>query len=304
MTGKKIIFMGTGPFAYEVLKHLYYSDNNLLLVYTKKPQPQGRGMQIMKNSVQLFAENFRIPVETPESLRNSRENLLKFEADLIVVASYGLIIPPDLLSLYKYGAINLHPSNLPKWRGAAPIERSMMAGDTMTALCVMRMDAGLDTGDIFLKKQIPLDMRFTAQELTLDYAQASTCMLLDVLDNMDICDIRQQDKYGITYAHKIQSDDERIVWDEDGEKIIGRIMALSPKAFCYYKDHKLKIIEAELIKGMYHGLPGQIVSKQFEVVSGDGSIIKINKIQKPGGKILDIKAFLCGMQFAVGDFLL
>jgi methionyl-tRNA formyltransferase len=301
MQSKKIVFMGTGPFAYHILKALYYSNHQILVVFTKQPKEQGRGMKLIKNPVQLFAEEKSLPIETPISLKNYKNYLALLEADVTVVASYGLIIPKELLWIYKSGTINLHPSALPRWRGAAPIERSIMADDLTTDLCVMQMDEGLDTGPILMRYKLPLDPRFTGTELTVDFSKMSAYLLLDTLQKLDIINIQSQGNNNTIYANKILAQDEKIDWYSDGSKIVKVIMALSPNAFCYYNEARIKIVKATLTKEKSSASPGTIIDKNLKVATGDSSVIQINQIQKAGGKVIDVKAFLCGNNITIGD---
>ena len=237
----------------------------------------------------------------PEKLQNIKDILLALEADLTVVASYGLIIPQDLLWLYKYGTINIHPSALPRWRGAAPIERAMIASDKITQLCIMQMDAGLDTGPVLMRYSFLLDIRCTCTQLMIDYAKLGYYFLEETIKQLDELNAQPQTEIDVTYASKILASDEKIDWNANGAAIVGKIMALSPKAYCVYNDDRLRLVKATLTNIQSDQLPGKVVNNNLGIVSGDGYIIEINQIQKPGGKIMDTKIFLLGNNIPIGN---
>jgi methionyl-tRNA formyltransferase len=311
MTSKKVVFMGTGSFAAPVLEFLYRTEHKIILVYTKKPQKQGRKQELVESPVHQVAKNLNLQVEMPDRLTNDDlEKLREIAADFIIVADYGFIIPSEFLSLYQGGCINLHPSALPKWRGAAPIQRAMIAGDEVIALSVMQMDAGLDTGPVFMQYPIPLDLRKPYQDLLRDYAKMSAFFLIELLNDKYTV-AKPQEYFGASYANKILTEDEKINWQDSSRQILGKIMAVNPKAFTLHKGQILKIIDAELLDLEEDDLcfdttPGTVIGfddGMIQIALSDGNIMEVKKIQKPGGKILDCVSFLKGYKMAIGDLL-
>jgi methionyl-tRNA formyltransferase len=230
---------------------------------------------------------------------------MQIGADVAVVAAYGLIIPENILNLYKFGCINIHPSDLPRWRGAAPIQRSMMAGDDTTAVCIMKMDSGIDTGPIYSKKQLILDKTKNIHALTMEYAQIGAEILLEVLDKIENNTYRLYDQTdtNITYASKILPTDEKIDFSESAQCVHGKIMALTPNAYFTHQEFNIKAIESILTDKISDDNSGSVISKQLEIVCGDNKVIRITKLQRPGGKILDTQAFLCGYKIPVNTIL-
>ena len=224
------------------------------------------------------------------------------QADIVVVAAYGLIIPDFFLNFCKFGCINIHPSDLPKWRGAAPIQRSIMACDETTAICIMKMDSGIDTGPIFLKKRLNLDKNKTIYQLTEEYAKIGAEMLIQTLADLEMshATLTEQSKEGVTYASKIIPEEGKINWNENANTVHGKIMALTPNAYFTHNDLKIKAIKSHLVDGKTTEVPGTVLNKNFEVACNNGSIIRIEQLQKPGGKVLNTKDFLCGYKISVG----
>ena len=184
---KNIIFMGTAAFAVPILTNLIDSQHNIIAVYTKPPSRTSRGMHLIQSPVHNIAERYNLTVVTPKTFKDPEvlQSCMNLHADLAIIAAYGLIIPQKILDAFQYGCINIHPSDLPRWRGAAPIQRSMMACDEKTAICVMKMDAGIDTGPIFTKKCLTLDYHKNIHQLTSEYAALGATMLLEILDEID-----------------------------------------------------------------------------------------------------------------------
>lgn len=296
--------MGTATFAVPILEKLVNSEHSVVAIYTKAPSKQARGMLIQNSPVHEFAIHHNIDVYTPETLRNQTvvDKLTAFNADVIVVAAYGLIVPNTILNICKFGCINIHPSDLPRWRGAAPIQRTLMAGDEQTAICVMKMDDGIDTGPVFIRKHIAVNKTHTIHQLIKEYAEIGVDLLLQTLEKLkqnSITALPQGDE-NITYASKILPGEENINWFDSAIAIHGKIMALTPNAYFMHRQIKIKAIESTLSSYKSDEKPGTILNKNFEVVCGDGNIIKITKLQRPGGKILTTKEFICGYKIDVG----
>jgi methionyl-tRNA formyltransferase len=303
----KIVFMGTSAFAVPVLQQLISSKHKVIGVYTKEPSRQSRGMSIVKSPIYTAADCNNIPVYTPKTFKSHSEvdEFRQLDADITVVAAYGLILPEDIINCYKFGCINIHPSDLPKWRGAAPIQRAMMSGDNTTAICIMKMDTGVDTGPIYDKKQIMLDKTKNFHQLTQEYAELGVKMLLDVLNKIENNNyqLQIQSEIGATYAYKILPIDEKIDFTATANSIHGTIMALTPSAYFTYFDLNIRVIESVLTDKISDQKPGTVITKQLEIVCGDHKVIRITKLQRPGGKVLETQAFLCGYKIPIGSIL-
>lgn len=303
----KIIFMGTADFAVPIFERIIDSNHEVVAVYTKAPTKKSRGLLVEKTPVHKVADFHKINVLTPKTLRNQEEmNIFSnINADAVVVAAYGLIIPDFFLNFCKFGCINIHPSDLPRWRGAAPIQRSMMACDERTAICIMKMDSGIDTGPIFLKKQLQLDKNKTIHQLTEEYARIGAEMLIQTLEDLENgrATLTEQSEDGVTYANKITAEEGKIDWNEHSNSIHGKIMALTPNAYFMHNNLQIKAIKSHLVEGRTTESPGTVLSKNFDIVCGDDSIINIEKLQRPGGKVLDTKDFLCGYKIQVGEVI-
>ena len=295
--------MGTGPFAVPVLNRLLTSRHKIVAVYTKNnPKPDKSANN--KSQVSSIASCNNITCHTPKTFKIQSEvdKFLSIDADIAVVASYGLIIPEAILNGYKFGCINIHPSDLPKWRGAAPIQRAVMAGDNTTAVCIIKMDSGIDTGPIYNKKQLLLDKTKNIHQLTAEYADIGSELLLETLDKIELNNYRlsKQSQDGASYASKIQPQDEIINFNDTAAQVHGKIMALTPNAHFEHQGLRIKAIESFLTEKTYDAKPGTVISKQLEVVCGDKKVIKITKLQRSGGKILETQAFLCGCKIPIG----
>ncbi len=296
--------MGTADFAVPVLERIINSSHEVVAVYTKVPTKKSRGLSIEKTPIHKVADLHHINVVTPKTLRNQEamDVFSSIQADVVVVAAYGLIIPDFFLNFFKFGCINIHPSDLPKWRGAAPIQRSIMACDETTAICIMKMDSGIDTGPIFSKKQLILDKNKTIHQLTKEYAEIGAEMLIHTLADLENNHVTliEQSKEGVTYAGKIIPEEGKINWNEDANVVHGKIMALTPNAYFIHKGLQIKAIKSHLIDGKTTEIPGTVLNKNFELACNNGSIIRIEQLQKPGGKVLNTRDFLCGYKIPVG----
>ena len=302
----KVVFMGTSDFADPILYKLIQSQHKLLGVYTKSPKASGRKMKMKKSSTHIIAEDCGIEVFTPKTLRTEEAEiaLKTLDPDIVVVASYGLIIPGNILSIPKNGFLNVHPSALPRWRGAAPIQRTLMAGDKYTAVCIMQMDEGLDTGPILMREDLDISEDDNSGTLTKLCAEIGGDLLLQVLGLISqggALKVVQQAEEGMTYAHKIEKSDEQIDWNCDAIENLNKIRGLSPKpgAYFIYNGIRIKILEARLGGEdlRYKGKPGEIVqysTKNFRIYNGDGFYICPMKLQKEGGKEMDVSSFLNG----------
>ena len=306
---KKIIFMGTPMFAVPILKSLYQNGFPINLVYTQPPQKSHRGQKINKSPVQGISETLNIDFRAPQSLRDNNEEyefLKRINADLAIVVAYGQIIPKEFLTLTKKGFINIHASLLPKWRGAAPIQRSIMSLDKETGITIMKINEELDSGPISNKYKINLDQNLNAYEVSEKLSLLAAEKILDNVD--DILDGKSsfinQDHSKATYAKKIMKSEGLIDWNEDALKIIGKINGLypSPGAFFNFNGQRYKILKAEIGKGI--GVNGEVVSNDLEVACSNNKSIKILEIQREGKRVQKIGEFMLGSQIKKGSSLL
>ena len=305
---KKIIFMGTPMFAVPILKSLYQNGFPINLVYTQPPQKSHRGQKINKSPVQGISEILNINFRSPQSLNNNIEEynfLKKMNADLAIVVAYGQIIPKEFLSLTKKGFINIHASILPKWRGAAPIQRAIMNLDTETGISIMRINEELDSGPISNIYKIKIDQNHNAEEVSEKLALLAADKILDVVN--EIFDGKSkfidQDNSKATYAKKINKNEGQIDWKNDALKIIGKINGLypSPGAFFNFNGQRYKILKAEIGNGI--GQNGEVISDNLEIACGGEKSIKVLEIQREGKKIQKIGDFMLGSQIVKGSII-
>ena len=301
---RKIVFMGTSNFAVHILKSLYQNGYPISAVYTQPPKKSNRGQQLTKSSINSFSENISLDVRTPLSLKNNKEEelyLTELQPDIILVISYGQIIPKNLLNIPKHGFLNVHASLLPKWRGAAPIQRSIMNLDKETGISIMRINENLDEGPVCNQYSLKISEEMNSEELSEKLSLIASEKILDILDNIDDGNVefKDQDHSKATYAKKIQKTEGKIDWNENAEKIIGKINGLYPYpgAFFSFNGERYKILKAE--KSSTTGKPGDITSENFEVCCGEGSI-KVLTIQREGKRVQQINEFLLGTQIKKG----
>ena len=302
---KKLVFMGTPMFAVPILKSLYQNGYNISCVYTQPPQKSKRGQKINKSPIQGISETLNLEYRTPPVLNNEEEyNFLNsLDADLAIVVAYGQIIPKKFLNLTKKGFINIHASLLPKWRGAAPIQRSIMNLDQETGISIMRIAEKLDTGPVCNNYKIQLNENFNALEISEKLSNLAAEKILDNVD--DILDGKanfiEQDHSNATYASKIQKTEGQINWDENAEKIIGKINGLypSPGAFFMFNGERYKILKAQA--GRAQGNPGSVLSDNLEIACGNNQSIIIKEIQRQGKRPQNIGEFIQGSQIKKGS---
>ena len=303
---KKIVFMGTPMFAVPILNSLYQNGYPISEVYTQPPQKSHRGQRINKSPIQGIAETLNLEFRTPKSLKNNNEEFeyfKKIDADLAIVVAYGQIIPKEFLTLTKKGFINIHASILPNWRGAAPIQRSIMNLDKETGFSIMKIEEQLDTGPVSniykINLENNLNARDVAQKLSSLAAEKISNNIDDILE--DRAKFIEQDHLKATYASKIEKVEGKIDWNENAKKIIGKINGLypTPGAFFIFKGERYKILKAEISSGA--GNPGDVISDYLEVVCGNKQSIKINEIQRQGKKLQNIGEFMLGSQIKKGS---
>ena len=302
---KKIVFMGTPMFAVPILKSLYQNGYPISNVYTQPPQKSQRGQRINKSPVQGIAETLNLEFRAPKTLKENTEEYDYFKeigADLVIVVAYGQIIPKEFLSLPKKGFINIHASILPNWRGAAPIQRSIMNLDTETGVSIMKIAEKLDTGPVCNTYKINLENNLNALEIGEKLSSLAADKILENIDDIldDKAKFVEQDHSKATYASKIQKSEGKIDWSEAAQKIIGKINGLypSPGAFFEHNGERYKILKAEIGNGF--GNPGEVISNYLEIACGKNQSIKISEIQRQGKKPQNIGEFMLGSQIKKG----
>ena len=304
---KKIVFMGTPFFAVPILKSLYQNGYPISIVYTQPAQKSKRGQRVNKSPIQGISETLNIEFRTPTSLKNNREEyeyLKKLNPDIAIVVAYGQIIPKEILNLTKKGFINIHASLLPKWRGAAPIQRSIMNLDKQTGISIMKIDEKLDTGPVcnFYKLNI---MNNDNAEIISD--KLSALAAEKILDNIDEIlenklEFKEQAHEEATYAYKIEKSEGKIDWNNSAESIIGKINGLypNPGAWFIYNGERYKVLKAEISNGM--GKIGTVLNDYLEVSCYDKSV-KILEIQREGKRPQNINEFMLGSKIKKGSNL-
>ena len=297
--------MGTPMFAVPILKSLYQNGYPISDVYTQPPQKSQRGQRINKSPIQGIAETLNLEFRTPKYLKDNNEEYEYFKninADLVIVVAYGQIIPKKFLDLTKKGFINIHASLLPKWRGAAPIQRSIMNLDRETGVSIMKIAEQLDSGPVCNTYKIDLDNNLNASDVADKLSLIAAEKILDNIDNIleDKANFIDQDHSKATYASKIQKTEGEINWNDSAQKIIGKINGLFPVpgAFFIHKGERYKILKGEISTRI--GNPGEIVSDYLEVACGDKQSIKIKEIQRQGKRPQNIGEFMLGSQIKKG----
>ena len=305
---KKIGFMGTPNFAVPILKNIYQNGYEVSVVYTQPPSKSNRGQKYEKSPIHSFAETLSYVIRTPDQLKNNKseyEYFKNLDLDLVIVVAYGIIIPKEFLSLSKQGFINLHASILPKWRGAAPIQRSIMNNDKETGISVMKINEKLDEGDISDVFKISIMENENAQVLSdrlSNLASEKISYIIDgIIDNE--VNFKPQDHTQATYAEKIKKMEGLIDWNDKAENIIGKINGLYPYPGGYfiYRGERYKILKAQI--SLNKDLPGKVLSNDLEISCGENSI-KILEIQREGKKPQKINEFVLGAQIQRGINLL
>lgn len=302
MSSLKIIFAGTPDFAASALTALIGSQHEILAVYTQPDRPAGRGRKLRASAVKSVALEKNIPVFQPDSLKTTvvQEELRRFNADVMVVAAYGLILPKAVLTIPKLGCLNIHASLLPRWRGAAPIQRAIAAGDTESGITIMQMDAGLDTGNILKKYACPILETDTGGDLHDRLAEIGAKAIVDVLDHLNSNDLSPvaQDETLANYAHKLDKKEAQINWQYSASEIERLIRAFNPwpVAFTLLDDKPLRIWQAQILAENSNTPAGSIIrcdKKGIDVSCGEG-VLRLLRVQPSGSKAMDIASFLNG----------
>jgi len=297
----RLIFMGTPEFAVPTLLELVAHGHEVVAVYTRAAKPAGRGMKLQQSPVEQQAQRLGIPVLTPSTLKTPEAEAAfrAFAADAAVVVAYGMILPQPILDAPTYGCFNLHASLLPRWRGAAPINRAVMAGDAESGVMVMRMDAGLDTGDVAMAERLAITDSMTAADLHDALAPRGADLMVRAMGALERGQLQltKQSEQGVTYAAKIDKAEARMDWSRPARAVLRHIHGLSPfpGAWCELpldgEAVRLKILRCELAKGA--GQPGELLDDRLTVACGDGAI-RLVELQRAGKAPMKAEDFLRG----------
>lgn len=303
----RIIFMGTPEFSVGALNALRDAGHKILCVYSQPPRPANRGQALQKSAVHQAAEAHGIPVRTPLSLKTPEEQkaFADLNADVAVVVAYGLLLPKPVLDAPRLGCINIHASLLPRWRGAAPIQRAILAGDADSGITIMQMDIGLDTGAMWLKKTVPITTQTNAGTLHDDLSKLGAEMIVEALPLIAQGAIKPtvQPEAGVTYAAKLTKDEGRINWQESAAEIERKLRGLTPWPGVYFesKGERIKVLEAAVAFGV-HGAAGTLLNDDFTVACGEDAIT-LTKVQRQGRSATDGASFLRGFAVKIGEHL-
>ncbi|MGD9966574.1 MAG: methionyl-tRNA formyltransferase [Hyphomonadaceae bacterium] len=299
----RLVFMGSPAFALPTLAALIDAGHDVACVYTQPPRPAGRGKQERPTQVHAFAAQHSIDVRTPKSLKSPEEEaaFAALEPDLAVVVAYGLILPKPVLEAPKRGALNLHASLLPRWRGAAPIQRAIMAGDTVTGVQVMQMEEGLDTGPVLASAETVIAPDETAQTLHDRLAVIGAALMRDTLARLEHGDAkaRPQAEDGVTYAHKITPGETRIDWTRPAREIDYMIRGLSPAPGAWFELDGVRMRALNSRLGEGGGSPGEALDDNLLIACGEGAV-RLLMVQREGRGALAADAFLRGQPVPTG----
>jgi methionyl-tRNA formyltransferase len=297
----RLIFMGTPEFAVPALHALVAAGHEVACVYTQPPRPGGRGQKPRPSPVQGRAEAMGIAVRSPASFREAgeREAFGALGAEVAVVVAFGLILPRAVLAAPARGCLNIHASLLPRWRGAAPVQRAIMAGDAETGVCIMQMEAGLDTGPVLLREALPIGPRDTAGSLQERLSGLGARLIVTALGGMDGLTPVAQPELGATYAAKIDKAEARVDWNRPAVEVDRLIRGLSPfpGAWCEIGGERVKLLLSELADG--DGVPGTVLDGRLAVACGTGAV-RLPRLQRAGGGVMEAAAFLRGRALAPG----
>jgi methionyl-tRNA formyltransferase len=300
--------MGTPDFAVPSLK-LLAAQYNILAVYSQPPRPNGRGMKTIESPIQSTAKKLNLKTMTPHTLKSDDvfEEYKKLKPDVVVVVAYGLILPEKYLKIPKFGCVNGHASNLPRWRGAAPIQRAIEAGDTTSGSCIMIMEKGMDTGPILLSKKINIENNDTSKSLHDKLSDLTAQLLEEALYKYTkgILLPQKQEIEGIKYAHKIKKIESEIDWNLTALEISNKVRAFYPfpGTFTNGPNGLIKIITTQSNNDVHDQPPGTIlnIGKKIFVACGNNTTLEILEVQKPGKNIISALAYLNGIKLSVGD---
>ena len=300
----RVIFAGTPEFAVHALRAIVAAGHDVSLVLTQPDRPAGRGMALQPSPVKRLAEASGIEVFQPQTLKDAtaQEKIAAVQADVMVVAAYGLIVPQVVLDMPRFGCINIHGSLLPRWRGAAPIQRALLAGDQETGVCIMQLEAGLDTGPVLLRAACPIGAADSAAMLHDRLAESGARLIVEALSKLPL-PAEPQPAAGVTYAHKIEKAEALIDWSKDAQELDRHIRAFNPfpGAQAQFGGQTVKLWQAVPVAGS--GEKGLILSvdrSSIVIACGSGALA-VSELQKAGGKRLPVREFLAGHPLKAGD---
>lgn len=300
----KVVFMGTPDFAVPALKALA-QFHDVICVYTQPPRPAGKGYQLRSSPVQKAAEELGIPVRFPTTLKSVDEQIefQELKADVAVVCAYGLILPKAILEAPRLGCINIHASLLPRWRGAAPIQRAIEAGDKQSGVTIMQMDTGLDTGPMLMKETVYITPTTTAGILHDALSEIGADLIVRVLAEHPT-PVAQPEE-GVTYASKIQKSEALIDWTQEATTVLRKILAFNPfpGAYFIYKEERIKVFEAVVEKMTTTEKAGTLIDNQLRVACGNGTVLRLIQLQREGKKVLLADDFIKGMPMKRGEMI-
>jgi len=299
----RVIFMGTPDFSVTVLAALHAAGHEIVAVYAQPPRPAGRGKKPRPSPVQKFAEANGLALFTPPNFKeeSARQTFASHRADVAVVVAYGLILPQKVLDMPAKGCLNIHASLLPRWRGAAPIQRAIMAGDSESGVCIMQMEAGLDTGPVIACKATGISAADTAASLHDRLAKLGASLIVDVLEAGRF-NAKPQPDHGATYAAKIEKSEARVEWSQPAEIVDRHIRGLSPfpGAWCEMNGERVKLLDSRVV-GL-SGAPGEVLGDNFTIACGSGAV-QILRLQRAGKGPMEARVFGLGFSLQKGDIL-
>ena len=299
----RVIFMGSPDFAVPTLYALITAKHEVAAVYCQPPRPARRGKALQPTPVQRAAELLGIPVHTPTSLKGveQQEDFDSFRADVAVVAAYGLILPKPILAAPRLGCLNVHASLLPRWRGAAPVQRAILAGDKVTGVTIMQMETGLDTGPMLAAQEVATN-RKTAGQLTGELGLIGAHLIVEVLSGFDAYPHVEQPEDGVTYASKVRKEEALIDWNQSAEEIERQVRAFNPApgAFFEYQGERIRVLEAEIEAGKAPA--GTVMDDRLTIACGKGSL-RPAKVQRAGRGAMSAEDLLRGFPIPGGTIL-
>ncbi|MGE5516551.1 MAG: methionyl-tRNA formyltransferase [Bacteroidota bacterium] len=298
----RLCFMGTPDFSVPILAALIDAGHDVVCVYSQPPRPAGRGHKEQLTPVHAFAASKGIEVRTPKSLKSEAEQqaFRDLGLDMAVVAAYGLILPQAVLAAPRFGCLNVHASLLPRWRGAAPIQRAILAGDAETGITIMQMDVGLDTGDMLLTERLAITAQTTAALLHDQLAEMGARMIVDAVEHYgDLVPVKQPED-GVTYAAKLAKDEGRIDWSRPAVELERQVRGLNPwpGVWCELNGERLKVLAVQVASGS--GAPGTALDDALTIACGDGAL-KLIRVQRAGKGAMDAADLLRGFAVPKGS---
>ena len=300
----KLVFMGTPNFSVPALKALAQSNHQICAVYSQPPRPAGRGKKLRLSDVHKEALDLGLTVHNPMSFKSNKDRTIfrKLKADIAIVVAYGLILPNQILSAPKFGCLNIHASLLPRWRGAAPIQRAIMEGDDETGVCIMKMEEGLDTGPVLSSRKIQIKENDNAKILSERLSLVGSKLIVEVLDSLSEFKAYSQSAAGVTYARKIEKSETKIDWSLPAKTINRKIRALSPfpGAWTEINGERIKLLASKVINK--ENEPGMILDKGFSIACGQKAV-EITEAQRPGKSAQKSDVFLRGFRLLEGSKL-